>query len=547
MKILSFLNTALEDFKATLFRFPMPLSMAYLAGLSFMIAVENNTEIFTKIGVVFLLGFLLTFAVDTFAEVNKKNIGFKILAYLLAVIVMALIYFFELDFDSNIMGFRLMFIFGVGFLLSLIAPFIKKNQSANGFWQYNVMILTSIFMAIIYFGLLDAGISALLASFEFLFNFGLHEELFLHTFILLSCIGATSYVLYRIPENIESLSKITEYPTALRTITSRILVPIIGVYAILVYAFVLKLIANGIGPDYQVSFQIMAFSSVGVLAYLFAWLLRDEGGYLKHFHKYFFAYLMPLIIVLFVAIIEATFTSGLTQTRYFVLAFGLIMMIWSIYYLFGKSKDIRMVHLVAATVCLFALFAPILGARPLALYSQTQVIHNGLIESGAVVDGVYTDYDGEFKVKTGVESRIGDAARYVSRSYSNEEVDVIFDEFDGDSKDAWQKFFAESYYRSNDRYFDHYNEVQEVDVEGFLKGYRFFGGGIDGKVKIRDNKLLIEGGYSLDLAEFVSTIEKYNDELTYIDPAGNFVVYFESINGRNDNEVSSASGFVFVK
>lgn len=543
MKLISLINASLENVKKTFRRFYVPLSLAYLAAVSFIVAIEvrgDTADTYVKIAVALILGFVLTFAVDT----SKKQ---KTWGYIISLVLVVAFYKFELNFDSNVMGFRLMFIFGVSYLVAMLAPFFGRKKSENGFWQYNMHMISSILRATAYFGLLYAGIAALLAAFEFLFEIGLHEELFAHVFVLLALVGATTYVVSRVPLKTENLDKVKDYPNELKIITARIFVPVIGVYALLVYAFVLKLLLNGMAPDYEVTFQIMAFSSVGVLAYLFAWPLRSGAGYLKHFHKYFFAYLIPLLVTLFVAIIKASFAGGLTQTRYFVIAFGVIMTFWSFYYLIGKRKDIRLVHIFAGAVSLFALFMPFVGAVPLSLHSHTVLIENGLVEAGIVVDGNYVEFDKEIEVPRNV----AESLRYLDRSYSEADVNDILEQFGGDSREEWiTRLEAYGYYFDRfdveNNLINHSRFLESFDVEGFSQGYRFDVGRRinDELASIKDGVLRVRG-IELNIDEYAADLSESSD-LTYIDPAGQFVIYFENIWGEDD-QVESASGFVFIK
>lgn len=71
-------------------------------------------------------------------------------------------------------------------------------------------------------------------------------------------------------------------------------------------------------PNGMVSALILGYISVGLLALLLVYPIREQrgNGWIKIFSKYFYLFLLPLIILLVLAVTKRIDSYGITQYRY---------------------------------------------------------------------------------------------------------------------------------------------------------------------------------------------------------------------------------------
>lgn len=273
--------------------------------------------------------------------------------------------------------------------LSAFVPYMGKNQ-AEGFWQYNKSLFlrflnSALFSAVMYIGLTLALIAA-----KELFGFDIPEKRFFQLFMIIAILFNTWVFLSGIPKNLNDLNKPAQYPNGLRIFVQYILLPLIGLYFIILYAYELKIIFSWNWPKGWVSQLVLWFSVVGIFSLLLLWPLRNlsENRWIKTFTKWFFRALIPLVVMLFLAILERVGTYGITVNRFLVLAMSVGLTILVLYFVFGRAKDIRIIPIVVCLIALLSAYGP-WSAFAIAKHSQKNRLESylkktGLLENNAL-------------------------------------------------------------------------------------------------------------------------------------------------------------------
>jgi hypothetical protein len=141
-------------------------------------------------------------------------------------------------------------------------------------------------------------------------------------------------------------------------------------------------------PVGWVSYLILGFSIAGILSLLLIYPIRnyEENRWIKVFSKSFYIALLPLIVLLFVAILTRLFAYGITEKRYFVFVLACWLSFISLYFLFSKVKNIELIPISLCLLCFGTSFGP-WGAFAVSERSQMNRLETLLIKNNILVDG----------------------------------------------------------------------------------------------------------------------------------------------------------------
>lgn len=373
----------------------MVLLMAFLAAISLMCFAEFNFStsghyfVFVKFSLVCMLGISLMFAVNMISQ----RIGKKILLEISGVIFLILYYFLlpdqEKDFTEKY-AFLLIPTFILSHLLVSFGAFLGQIREIN-FWQYNKNLFINIFLTAVFTGVLTGGVELAILAVDKLFDFNFNGKYYTQTFYLLSIFGSCFIFLLFNERGLVYLEREDNYPVVLKFFTQYTLIPLLLIYAVILYFYSAKILMNWELPRGWVSYLILAYSVVGILALLLVHPLKQAHtkSWVKVFAKIFYYTLAPLLILLFVAIFTRILEYGYTEPRYYVLIIALWLTSVVGYFIFWKNTTIKFVPISLFIFGLFSLTMPYLNAFSVANRSQKSALQeilqtNNLLEKGKI-------------------------------------------------------------------------------------------------------------------------------------------------------------------
>ncbi|WP_247235774.1 DUF4153 domain-containing protein [Telluribacter sp. SYSU D00476] len=238
-------------------------------------------------------------------------------------------------------------------LLVSFAPFIGYREQ-QGFWEYNKTLFLQILSATLYAGTLYIGLIIAIETVHFLFDVDYPFRIEADLFVLIFSFVHTILFLSGLPERLDTLEENLEYPKGLKLFTQYVLLPLEVVYLIILYVYSAKILAQWQLPEGGVAYLVVAFSVAGILALLLLYPLRDsaEERWIQLFTRRFHLALLPLIVLLFIGIFRRIRDYGITENRYLVGILAVWLLGITIYFLFSKRDDIRLIPL---TLCLISL------------------------------------------------------------------------------------------------------------------------------------------------------------------------------------------------
>ncbi len=309
-----------------------------------------------------LLGIPSFFVLALVSEVRQWSRNTTVIAYgiLLALLVA---YFFTLPFEPNekiAVIYRYLMLSIAAHAAVAFFPFWRE-EGVNGFWQFNKSLFLRIFTASLYSGVLTAGLMIALAACDYLLGFNIEDENYAEVAILIQLFFHPWFFFAGVPKQLSSLKDEQEYPKGLKVFAQFILMSLVMIYLVILYAYGLKIMFSWNWPKGLVSQLILWYSVVGILSLLLLWPLREkeESRWVGRYTKWFFVTLLPLLVMLFLAILQRVGDYGITVNRHVVLALACGLAIVTVYFIVSKRRDIRSVPMVLCLVALLSAYGPL--------------------------------------------------------------------------------------------------------------------------------------------------------------------------------------------
>jgi hypothetical protein len=384
---------------ATLRRFPFALLDAAIGSFAAVILAgwsgdkDITWEILNNIFVTCSLGIALFITVVLVGERQKWGAAGMVVLQLLVTLLLGL-YWWTLP--PNIYGppevyanRHLLLLLGVH-LLAAFAPFTGKGE-VNGFWQFNKSLFLQSLTAALYSGILWAGLSVALAAVDNLFGIKVQPERYLQLFVIIAGIFNTWFFLSGVPHKLEDLELETAYPKGLKVFTQYVLIPLVTVYVLILYAYVIKIMIAWDWPRGWVANLVLGFSITGIFSLLLVFPIRGhvENLWIKRFSRWYYIAEIPLVAVLLLAVLRRVNEYGITENRFFVLVLGVWLAAIVIYFLASRSASIKIIPASLCALIFLGSFGP-WGVFSVSEHSQVgrlQAILNsaGILQHGKVV------------------------------------------------------------------------------------------------------------------------------------------------------------------
>lgn len=373
--------------------YPMVLLMSFLGAVSLMCFAHGNFNshpnffVFVKFALVACLGISLMFAL----KILSQRVGKRLLLEMAGVLFLIFFYFL-LPKDEKYFTDRYIFLILPTFILShLLVSFIAffgKEKEMN-FWQYNKNLFLNLFLTAVFTGVLTGGVELAILAVDKLFDFNFNERYYIETFYFLAIFGSSFIFLLFNEKGLFHLEKDGTYPVILKFFTQYILIPLLIIYAVILYFYSAKILFNWELPRGWVSYLILAYSLVGILALLLVHPLKESStkSWVRIFSKIFYYTLIPLLILLFTAIFTRILEYGYTEPRYFVLLTAIWLTGVVFYFISARRPSIKFVPVSLFVFGLFSLIFPYLNTFSVAKRSQKTELQNILSQNNLLENG----------------------------------------------------------------------------------------------------------------------------------------------------------------
>lgn len=351
--------------KKVLLRFPLEMAFALTGTIAASVLIElsnlgSEAENFCiRLIMVANLGLVSALSGTLFSESRIYSATKKNLLRLLTVLLVSG-FFFLLDPLKSQADILRYFLLALAFhLLVSFAAFTDRNN-INAFWHFNKTIFLRFLTGGLYSAVLFVGLAAALGSMNLLFNFKFEWDTFAILWVWIAGLFQTLFFLSGVPEDINSLEEDKSYPKGLKIFTQFVLIPLATVYVVILLAYEIRILIEWELPKGLVSSLILGYAVFGILSLLLVYPIRnlEENRWIKSYSRSFYFLLIPLIFLLILAVTARVIDYGITEERYILIVLAFWLSFISIYFLFSKRHDIRMIPVSLSLITLFTIYGP---------------------------------------------------------------------------------------------------------------------------------------------------------------------------------------------
>jgi hypothetical protein len=377
MSRLPSLQKVINAIQKTGFRFPLEI-IAAISGTIFAIILNEinynnpNKEFYQKAIMSSSLCLVLFLSVSLFFLSSNKN---KILRFITSLILGLLVVAFIFSFKDDITDteFQQFFVLNIALhLLVSFAGFLPKKYNQDEFWEFNKQLFLRILTSGLYSVVLYCGLALAILAVEKLFKFDFYDNIYLYIFLVIAGIFNTIFFLNGVTEiDSDEIPLQLNYPKGLKNFTQYVLLPLISLYLVILICYEAKILVTLSLPVGWVSYLVLAFAITGILSFLLVHPIANESGnlWMRTFSRWFYFLLIPLLALLFWAILYRINLYGFTHERYYVLLLSVWLAVVVAYFLIQKQPKIKFIPISMCIAGLFSIVGP-QSANSVSKYSQ---------------------------------------------------------------------------------------------------------------------------------------------------------------------------------
>jgi hypothetical protein len=237
--------------------------------------------------------------------------------------------------------------------------FLKKGKD-TACWHFTKETLLQAVLAAAFGLVLFLGLLLALFSIDNLFNVDVRENWYLKLAVICFLLFVPVYCLANIPGGAEKQSEEAVLDKPLRTLCLYILLPVLGVYALILYAYFIRILFRWELPDGWLSTLVSAFTALGLLIILIAYPLRltKENKLIVFLSRYFVFFALPLLVLMSVGIFRRIHDYGFTIPRTYLLLLNGWFYGITLYMYLTKGKRIKWILMSPALILLTVSVGP---------------------------------------------------------------------------------------------------------------------------------------------------------------------------------------------
>ena len=361
----------------TIFRFPVEVLVVLVGTICAFLIIGNNYAtadevLYVKIIMCCSLCLVAVLSCSLFFDAVKAKMLYRYgISFLMMVLLFLFVFSFELDISE--VEIQQFFVFNISLhLLVSFAAFLLRKYNQEEFWEFNKQLLLRIVTSGLYSGVLFAGLALAIIAIKELFVINFDDKLFGYLFVSIAGPFNTLFFLNGIPKiDNEAKPLRLQYPNGLKNFTQYVLLPLISLYLVILLCYETKILITLSLPVGWVSYLVLVFAIVGILSFLLVLPIANDAGnvWIKTFNRLFYYLLIPLLGLLYWAILYRIIAYGFTHERYYVLLLSIWLTLVIAYFLIVTNPKIKFIPISLCFAGLFSISGP-QSADSVAKWSQ---------------------------------------------------------------------------------------------------------------------------------------------------------------------------------
>ena len=475
-------------------RFPVSIVIIFLTAILFFIELHYYSDIadfYNKRIFIAILSLIMIFIFSIWTYLSSENYEKnKLQKKIFQLIPVGFWIIFYNIFSLNLNDFENFLFFGLSFawiiaylffapyLKNLVATFLPlwevewgRKQSVFYTYFYNIsgVILISFIFAWVLFGLGAIGIAATDALFDLAVAW---EKTYWNWAIFSLVIVAPLFMLTQIPNKKSFLEKKFNENAFFSFLIKFVAIPFIYLYFFILYAYTIKVLSNfSEWPKWEVSWLVIWFSIFWYLAYSFSYIFEEKNKLIKGFRKIFPFAVIPQIFMFFYAIYLRIKQYDITVNRYFVVVFGLWLLVISLYFIFSKKKNLIAIPAGLALFIIIISVIPKYNVYSLPEARQLVRLETNLQKAWILQDNKITPLKNYSDISEDLSKNIYSWIDYLCDFNSCNNIKELFPkiyiEIEEESKKEWKEKIKRDleYYEENKDKYDYLDEKHKKRIE----------------------------------------------------------------------------------
>ncbi len=339
-----------------------PLTVFSVLGIAIlMLANINEWEIRknSSLWILFLFSTPATLAVSLFAEskFSKLNATLIVLAVYVVIVIYSLVFIKQELSDAQ--GVQHAIIVFMLVLLNFVAAFLKNREELS-LWEFSRRGILNMIVSGLFAFVLFAGLSLAAWAVEVLFQYKTNERIYGNIAVFSVLIFGSVHFLSQIPSKEKILQLKAEFNSVVRFLGLYILLPLVNLYLIILYVYLLKIIVVWELPIGLITKPVVLLGIGSILTFFVLKPLEGnpEFKFLNQFIQIFPYLFIPLLILMSIGISRRIGEYGITYNRLLVVILNLWFYGLSLYQIVNKSLKMKVVILSFVILGLLSSIGP---------------------------------------------------------------------------------------------------------------------------------------------------------------------------------------------
>ncbi len=541
-----------------------PNSVLFIIGLAVLsiISIYNKYDftIDSRIWFFFIGSTFISTTITLFTEDFLNYLKTNIISFL-AVLIWGVysIAFPEKSSEIDIGKWIELFIINATFFLSMFFISFLGNKKDNAFWNFTLQMLWQIALACILGVIFFGGLSLAFFAIDSLFNISIDSKIYSYLAVICFILLSPIYFLSTIPYKKEKYNNTIFYNKIQRILAIYVFMPIMAIYAIILYAYLFKIIIAWELPNGWVSWLVSALASGGLLVIILLYPIREyENNKLVNFtSRWMILLILPLLTLMSVGIFRRINDYGITINRGYILLLNIWFYGIYIYLFLTKSRHIKWI-LISPVFIAFIASINLWGISNFTKKTLTREINVVLTKKVSIKEAknIFNQLDQTER------KRMESVFVYLNRNFGKKSIQLFFTDTVSNSiwnllsdldlnfnKNAKQKYI--NYYLNDNKIFktNNFNYFMEINF------YDYENTKDDDIVKysIKNDTIKISTNnntFSIPIKKMALEYLNKNKELEFIIKKNNYKIIINDFRGTYFSEkdsihISSLNGYLF--
>lgn len=374
-------------------RFPEVVACAVVAGAGAMTAIgipDPDWQPWMRLWCAASLGLPLFVALVLVVERRQWGLGVRGALGVAAAALLVVLYFQFGRWPQEAWAQRYLHLAATLHLAAAAAPYLGAREPW-GFWQYNRALFFRFLMAVGYAGALCAGSALALGAVDNLLGADV-PELAYGRLVLAAAFGAHPLIfLAGVPRDLGRLEALREYPAWLKVFSQHVMLPLVAVYATILWVYMGKILVTGTWPSGWISYLVASFAAAGIFSLLMVHpeRLRRAGSWIDRCALAFWVAVAPSAVMVLLAVWQRFQQYGATERRYLLGVLALWLAATAVYRAVSRTREIKSIPLSLAVIGALTFVGP-WSAYAVAERSQLARIER-ILEAHDVAPGSATE------------------------------------------------------------------------------------------------------------------------------------------------------------